>query len=70
MFQKAVYWNVKYTKLEPGDLVLVRQKAFKGKCKVYYYWLSSRGSRLTGILVTGVLLLVVNSGSLSIVEQS
>ena len=24
-------WNVKCTKLEPGDLVLVRQKAFKGK---------------------------------------
>ena len=31
-------WNVKCTKLEPGDLVLVRQKAFKGKCKISNRW--------------------------------
>ena len=35
-----------------------------------YCWLSGRGCTLTGILVSGVLLLVVNSGSPSIVEQS
>ena len=26
--------NIKYSKFEPGDLVLVKQKAFKGKHKI------------------------------------
>ena len=33
-------------------------------------WYTKQGCRLTGILVSGVLLLVDNSGSPSIVEQS
>ena len=33
-FKKQYDQNVTCTKLEPGDLVLVRQKAFKGKCKI------------------------------------
>ena len=30
--------NVKCTKSEPGDLILVRQKAFKGKHKISERW--------------------------------
>ena len=38
MFQKQYDQNVKCTKLEPGDLVLVRQKTFKGNHKISNRW--------------------------------
>ena len=36
--KKQYDWNLKCTKLEPEDLVLVRQKAFKGKHKISNRW--------------------------------
>ena len=36
--KRGYNWNVKCTKLESGDLVLLKQKAFKGKHKISDRW--------------------------------